>query len=191
MSRFPIPVVVVSKCLGFAACRYDGGVVEDGFVARLGQHARIVTVCPELEIGLGAPRDKIRLVGTGTEQRLVQPATGRDLTGAMRDFAAKFLDGVGKHPVDGFVLKSRSPSCGLGDCKIFADAESPDEIGRGTGLFARAVAERHPDTPVEDEARLGETAEVRGVFLTRIFAGAFAREGREAPADTPFPPELL
>ena len=79
MTRFPVPVVVVSNCLGFAACRYDGQVVEDGFVATLGRHARLVTVCPEVEIGLGVPRDKIRLVGTGAGQRLVQPGTGRDL----------------------------------------------------------------------------------------------------------------
>ncbi|MCP4249485.1 MAG: DUF523 domain-containing protein, partial [bacterium] len=80
MSRFPAPIVIVSRCLGFDACRYDGEVVEDDFVARLASRARLVPLCPELEVGLGVPREKIRLVGTGPGRRLVQPATGRDLT---------------------------------------------------------------------------------------------------------------
>jgi uncharacterized protein YbbK (DUF523 family) len=191
MTRFPSPVVVVSKCLGFAACRYDGEVVEDDFTARLGRHARIVAVCPEVEVGLGVPRDKIRLIGMGSGQRLGQPATGRDLTAEIRRFAARFLDGLGNGAVDGFILKSRSPSCGIRDCKIFDDWESEDEVGRGTGVFARAVGEAFPDLPVEDEERLAER-EVRREFLIRLFARAREREeGDGAPAAPPFPPGLL
>jgi uncharacterized protein YbbK (DUF523 family) len=192
MTRFPVPVVVVSKCLGFAACRYDGQVVEDGFVAALGRHARLVTVCPEVEIGLGVPRDKIRLVGTGPERRLVQPATGRDLTGVMGAFAADYLRRLGSGPVDGFILKSRSPSCGIRDCKLFADRESEDPQGRGTGVFAQAVLTARPDLPVEDEERLVDP-EVRVDFLARLYERARLREGKEPTGDspTPFPPELL
>jgi uncharacterized protein YbbK (DUF523 family) len=146
MTRFPVPVVVVSSCLGFSACRYDGDVVDDGFVASLGRHVRLVKVCPEVEIGLGVPRGKIRLVGArpGPDRRLVQPSTGRDLTAVMGAFAEDYLALVGSGSVDGFVLKSRSPSCGIRDCKIFGDWHSEFPVGRGAGMFARAVIAAMP-----------------------------------------------
>ena len=158
MIGFPTPVVVVSKCLGFDACRYDGEVVEDGFVARLDRHARLVTVCPEVEIGLGVPRDKIRLVGA----------------------------------VDGFVLKSRSPSCGVRDCKIFGDWHADDALDLGPGVFARVVAEAWPGVPVEDEERLAERT-LRIDFLTRLYERARVREGvsQADPPKPPFPTELV
>jgi len=192
MIGFPIPVVVVSKCLGFAACRYDGEVVEDGFVARLDRHARLVTVCPEVEIGLGVPRDKIRLVGAGADQRLVQPATGRDLTDAMRTFAAGFLGRLGEHAVDGFVLKSRSPSCGVRDGKVFVDWETEAALDLGPGVFTRTVAEVWPGVPIEDEKRLSDRS-VRIDFLTRLYDRARLREGvgKAEPPQPPFPTELV
>ena len=191
MPRFPTPVVVVSKCLGFAACRYDGAVVEDGFVARLDHHARLVTVCPEVEIGLGVPRDKIRMVGAGADRRLVQPATGRDLTDAMRAFAAGFLDRLGEGAVDGFILKSRSPSCGVRDCKVFVDWETEDTLDLGPGVFARTVAELWPGVPVEDEERLTDRS-VLIDFLSRLYDRARLREGisKGVPPQPPFPPQL-
>jgi uncharacterized protein YbbK (DUF523 family) len=193
MGRFPTPIVVISKCLGFAACRYDGETVEDDFVARLSRHTRVVPVCPEMEIGLGAPREKIRLVGSGPDQRLVQPATGRDLTATMRDFAAGYLGPLAAEGVDGFILKSRSPSCGIHDTKIFEGWETEDGDERGAGLFARAVAAAYPDLPVEDEARLADP-EIRRVFLVRLFERAGGREGDGVPSgseDLPYPMELL
>jgi uncharacterized protein YbbK (DUF523 family) len=62
MSIFPRPVVVVSKCLGFAACRYNGQKIFDAFVDKLGRFVDYVLVCPEMEIGLGVPRDPIRVI---------------------------------------------------------------------------------------------------------------------------------
>jgi len=105
------PVVVVSSCLGKEACRYNGAALDDPFVASLADHVTLRPVCPELEVGLGVPRDPVRLVARGADVAMVQPKTGLDLTEAMRSFSASFLDGLGS--VDGFVLKGRSPSCGL------------------------------------------------------------------------------
>jgi uncharacterized protein YbbK (DUF523 family) len=190
MPRFPTPVVVVSNCLGFAACRYDGTVVEDGFVARLGRHARLVTVCPEVEIGLGVPRDKIRLVGAAADPRLVQPASGRDLTDAMSTFAAGFLDRLSVGAVDGFILKSRSPSCGIDDAKVFADRETEDFAGHGAGVFARTIIGAHRDAAVTDEARLADRRE-RREFLKRVYKSAWSREFPDkAPPDPLWPPDL-
>lgn len=171
----PKPVVVLSRCLGDCPCRYNGQAIRDSFAALLGNVVEFRTVCPEVDLGLGVPRDPIRLVDGGREGvRLVQPSTNRDLTGEMRAFAARFLDGLG--PADGFLLKGRSPSCGVGDVKIYS-ADGKRVVRRGTGIFAAAVLERFPRTPVEDEGRLHDFA-VRDHFLTRLFAAARFRQVR-------------
>ena len=167
------PVVGVSDCLEFKACRYDGARVHFDLVRNLEPHVEYRTVCPELGIGLGVPRDPIRVVNTDGALRLLQPATGRDLTKDMKDFAARFLEALGT--LDGFILKSRSPSCGTGDVKVYPGAWSRTPSETGSGFFAAAVLKRHPDLPVEDEARLDDHG-VREHFLTRIFALARLRD---------------
>ena len=166
------PRVVVSQCLGFAAVRYNGAILQDDFVHALSKHVECVQVCPEVGIGLGVPRDPIRLVHTGTMQRLLQPGTKRDLTEAMLRFGEEFLNGVG--PVDGFILKSRSPSCGIKDVKLHATADAPNSIGKSSGMFAAAVLRRFPGAAVEDEGRL-TNARLRHHFLVRLFASARLR----------------
>lgn len=191
---FATPVVVVSKCLEFDAVRYDGDRISYDFVRHLEPFVRFVPVCPEVEIGLGVPRDPVRLVrsgegdpgsgrvpagggdgedaGGGGHVRMLQPATGRDVTAEMVGFARDFLDGLG--PVDGFLLKNRSPSCGTGDVKVYAAAENAPPVGRGPGLFAREVLERFPDLAVENEGRL-RNFRIREHFLTLLFALADLR----------------
>jgi len=192
---------VVSRCLELAACRYDGAVIETPLIRRLEPFVDLVPVCPELEIGLGVPRDPVRLVtlgGAPDEPRMVQPSTGRDLTGAMTGFSRAFLERVA--PVDGFLLKSRSPSCGIEDTKLYAGAESHGEetpVGLGAGLFARAVLERFGHLPVADEERLADP-EACHRFLAELFARARRRQAGAAaaplpppvPEDEPYPPEL-
>jgi uncharacterized protein YbgA (DUF1722 family)/uncharacterized protein YbbK (DUF523 family) len=161
------PVVVVSQCLGFAAVRYNGALLHDDFVSALTDHVRFMQVCPEVGIGLGVPRDPIRIVGNEAGKRLVQPASGRDLTKEMRDYAESFLANLG--PVDGFILKSRSPSCGIKDVKVHVASDSPATNGKTVGFFAESVIERFPRMVVEDEGRL-TNATIRHHFLLRIFA---------------------
>lgn len=172
MPEHPRPRLVLSRCLELAACRYDGVSIQAPWVRRLEPHVELVPVCPEVEIGLGVPRDPVRLVRRGERLRMVQPATGRDLTAGMTRFAEDFLSRLG--PVDGFLLKSRSPSCGIGDTKHFAGVEDSEPIDRGPGLFARAVIERFGDRAVEDEARLEDETH-RHAFLARLFALARLR----------------
>ncbi|MGQ9717150.1 MAG: YbgA family protein [Anaerolineae bacterium] len=170
---FSRPRLVVSKCLGFDHCRYDGSIIPDPVVDSLRLWVEFIPVCPEMEIGLGAPRPPVRLVRIGGEVRLLQPATGRDLTDAMQAFATSFLDSL--PPVDGFVLKNRSPSCGLKDAKVYAAPEKAPALGAGPGMFGGAVQARCPDLPAEDEGRLTNRA-IREHFYTAIFALARLRE---------------
>lgn len=180
MNEFVRPRVVVSRCLGFAACRYNAQVVKDDFVAQLATHVDFIEVCPEEEIGLGTPREPIRLVrGADGGTALVQPATGRELTVLMRDFSQLFLDRIDQ--VDGFILKNRSPSCGTAGVKVYGAATGAPPVGKGPGLFAEAVLERFGGTAVEDEGRLRNRA-IREHFLTKLHALARLRELAAAPS---------
>jgi len=177
MRTFPKPVVVTSRCFEFDACRYNGQMIPNNFVEILEPWVEFRPVCPELEIGLGVPRDPVRIVRKGGERKLVQPSTGRDLTALMRDFSSRFLDTLGD--ADGFILKSRSPSCGLGDAKEFPDAENEIATGKGAGFFAEAVMSRFPGLAVEDEGRL-RNFRIREHFLTKLYTLARFRDVRRA-----------
>jgi len=141
----------------------------------MARYVEFIPVCPEVEIGLGTPRPPVRLVQEKGAVRLVQPDTGRDLTDAMQRFARAFLDRL--PPVDGFLLKNRSPSCAIKDATVYT-ADGKRGPGLRAGLFAEAVLERFGDLPVEDEGRLTNRS-IREHFFTAIFALAALRETLE------------
>jgi uncharacterized protein YbgA (DUF1722 family)/uncharacterized protein YbbK (DUF523 family) len=179
---FARPQVVVSRCLGFDACRYNGVTIPDAFVEQLGSYVTYVTVCPEAEIGLGIPRDPVRIVVVDGAARLVQPATGRDVTEQMRAFAEEFFQGLER--VDGFILKGRSPSCGIKDVKQYRasvgkDGKQPIIDKAGVGIFGSLVKERYPHLPVEEEGRLSNFT-LREHFLTALFTLASFRTVKAA-----------
>ena len=148
MQKFPKPIVVLSKCLGFEACRYNGQVIPDGLVKKIEPYVDFKLVCPEVEIGLGVPRDPIRVISQGKEKRLLQPVTGRDISSKMLSFADNYLKSLKE--VDGFILKSRSPSCGIKDVKLFPNSEDGTTIGKTKGFFADRVLERFSGLAMED-----------------------------------------
>lgn len=174
-AKYAKPRIVVSKCLGFAACRYNGLMISSPFVRKLKDQVDFVPVCPEQEIGLGVPRDPIRIIETGDRRCLYQPATGRDLTKVMNAFISSFLKALGT--VDGFLLKSGSPSCGIRDVKIYSDTRKrlTNHTTKGRGFFGGRVVKLYPNLAVEDEARL-ENAVIKERFLIRIFIDSYQRE---------------
>jgi uncharacterized protein YbbK (DUF523 family) len=97
-------------------------MIRSEIVEKLKKYADFITVCPEVEIGLGIPRRPIRIVVWSGDHILVQPANDKDVTKEMKDFTNSFLDKY--NSVDDFILKSRSPSCGIGDVKLYSKAES-------------------------------------------------------------------
>ena len=115
---------------------------------KLRASVEFVSVCPEQDIGLGVPRKPINLVLVDGKVRVIQSETGRDVTEELRGFSMDFLERLGT--VDGFILKSRSPSCGHGTTKI-CDGSS---VYLGSGVFASCIEKRFPECVILDEEEL-------------------------------------
>ena len=177
MKHFPRPIIIVSQCLGFAHCRYDGQTIENPFVPRFQEFVEFRPVCPEVEIGLGIPRKPIRIVTVEGKNRLYQPATDRDVTQKMETFVDSFLNSLAE--VEGFFLKSRSPSCGMQDVKIYPGFENVARAFKGSGFFGGEVLRRFDGLPVEDEGRLRNFT-IRENFLTKLFTFARLRDVKKS-----------
>ena len=122
-SDFPRPRVLVSRCLGFAPCRYDGMQLSSPVIELLRNHVDFVPVCPEVEADLGVPRPPIRLCLDKDKVEVYQPAKSRTVTTLLTDAAQQQAEKI--PPCDGAILKSRSPSCGLHDAKVYSSIDKP------------------------------------------------------------------
>jgi len=158
----------ISACLLGDRVRYDGGHKRDAFLTdTLGPFVEWVSVCPEVEIGLGVPRPTLRLVGEGEEPHLIVEKSGQDLTARMRRYASTRTAELAALGLDGYVLKRASPSCGLFRVRVYGADGQPGRVGRG--LYADALVQRFPELPVEEEGRLTDPA-IRENFIERVFA---------------------
>ncbi|WP_242451189.1 DUF523 and DUF1722 domain-containing protein [Methanothermobacter sp. THM-2] len=165
MRKFRRPLLVLSRCIEHDHCRYDGSMISSPFVRQFSDYTDFITVCPEVEMGLGVPRPPIHITMKNGEFRLFQPETGKDLTEEMNSFITSFLDSLDK--VDGFILKNKSPSCGIRNVKVYMGAgKRPGS--HGVGFFGRAVRERFPHLPLEDEGRL-RNLQIREDFLIKLY----------------------
>lgn len=181
----PAPLRIgVSACLLGQRVRYDGGHKKDeSLTTILGAQVEFVPVCPEVEMGLGTPREPMNLVRRDGSLRMITAQSGIDHTVALQQWAARRLAALADEQLSGYVLKADSPSCGLEGVKVFDGDGPPAQAGRG--LFAAALSDRFPGLPLEDERRLSDPA-VRREFMRR--AAAY-RAGESS--GTPQPPETL
>lgn len=182
MSRPPErPRLGVSACLLGRAVRHDGGHKQSAFLTgALAAQVQWVPVCPEVEIGLPVPRDTLQLVGAPERPRLIEGATGRDLTGAMDRFAAARVAELGRLGLDGFVFKRGSPSCGVAGVPV--RSPGAELVSDGSGLFAAAVRCALPGLPLTQESWLDEP-EQRRRFLVQMFDHHRLRVGPAAGSD--------
>lgn len=170
------PRVGISRCLLGIAVRYDGGhKLEPSLIDTLGRDVEWVDVCPEIEVGMGVPREPVRLVSAGAEAgahgvRMITVQSGHDWTARMTAWSEARLRDLASMHLSGFVLKAGSPSCGLRDVPV-QRAGSPDAppLSRGRGLFAEALVAACPGLPVEDEEQL-RNADVARAFFARVRA---------------------
>ncbi|NIP30230.1 MAG: DUF1722 domain-containing protein, partial [Candidatus Dadabacteria bacterium] len=151
----------------FEACRYNGHVIPDTFVRTLEPYVIYKKVCPEVKIGLGIPRNPVKIIIDKDKKKLFQPESGNDLTRKINKFSKKFISSL-KSEVDGFILKSRSPSCGLKDAKIYESKGTGSVVGKTSGFFATNILESHPGLAIEDEGRL-RNFNIRDHFLSKLF----------------------
>lgn len=157
----------ISRCLLGDEVRFDGGHKRDHFLTDLfGRYVEWVHVCPEVEAGLGTPREAMRLVGDPQRPRLITIKSGKDHTEAVETTAADRLQEFKEMDLSGYVFKKDSPSCGIERVRIYSNCGIPAR--KGIGIFARAFIERFPLIPVEDEGRLNDPG-LRENFIERVF----------------------
>jgi uncharacterized protein YbgA (DUF1722 family)/uncharacterized protein YbbK (DUF523 family) len=161
----------ISACLLGEEVRFDGGHKRDPFLTRvLGPHVEWVPICPEVEVGMGTPREPLRLerVPGAAGLRMLTTRSRVDHTDSMNRWARGRLDRLSRDAQDlcGYILKKDSPSCGMERVKTYGRGGMPERNGRG--LFASALIERFPLLPVEEEGRLSDPR-LRENFIERIF----------------------
>lgn len=180
MRKFQRPNILISSCIGECKCRYDGSNAKSEFVEKLEQFVNFTEVCPEVAIGLPIPRQALRIISpNGDEERLVFSKTGEDITRKMENFSNDFIDKLDRENLDGAVLKSRSPSCGIKDVKVYKSfGKSSPASKKAKGTFAKCLINKCEELAIEDEGRL-TNYNIREHFLTRIFALAEFRHIKE------------
>jgi len=162
------PRLGISACLLGQPTRYDGGDKLDAFLRdTLGRQFELVPICPEVEAGLGVPREPMRLEGEAQRPRLVTRQTRRDLTETMETWARRRVVELEKEHLAGFIFKARSPSCGMAGVELWVGSGAPRRIA--IGLFARAFMEHCPQLPVEEDERLHDAA-LRAAFVEKALA---------------------
>ena len=157
----------ISRCLLGDEVRFDGGHKRDNFLTDVfGPYVEWVPVCPEVEAGLGTPREAMRLVGDPQHPRLLTIKSGKDHTRALKEMTTGRLVELGKSDLSGFVFKRGSPSCGIERVRVYTEHAMPSH--NGVGIFARAFVAHFPLIPVEEEGRLCD-APLRENFIERVF----------------------
>lgn len=162
MKKIPIGI---SSCLLGENVRFDGGHKRDAYITgTLSEYFEFHPFCPEMAIGLGAPRPTLHLVKVENQVRCVGVKDETvDVTEQLRSYA----DEVKSHHADlcGYILKKDSPSCGMERVKVYANNQPHRE---GVGIYAQTMLENNPLLPVEDEGRLGDSG-LRENFIQRVY----------------------
>ena len=161
------PKILISKCLGFDNCRYNGAIVQFDLLDKMKDQIEFIPLCPEIEIGLGLPRESLRLIKVQDGIELVQPKSKKYLTDDMKKYSQEILKDISD--IDGLILKGRSPSCGIKDVKVYSGMEKSPVIGKSKGLFAAEMEKHFPYLPIEEEGRLTNLT-IREHFFTKLYA---------------------
>ena len=157
----------ISRCLLGDEVRFDGGHKRDSFLTDVfGQFVEWVPVCPEVEAGLGTPREAMRLVGNPQRPRLMTITSKHDHTEALEAMIDGRLESLRELNLSGFVFKRGSPSCGIERVRVYTHQGMPSHSG--AGIFARAFRDEFPLIPVEEEGRLCDQG-LRENFIERVF----------------------
>ena len=169
--QIALPRIGISTCLLGEEVRYDGGHKRDPYIVEtLGPLVEWVSVCPEVELGLGTPREAIRLIRKPKHPDTINlvSRSGNDLTVKMRRFARRRARELAKEHLSGYILKKDSPSCGMEHVKIWSEHNQKTSERKGRGLFADELLRQFPNLPTEEEGRLHDP-QLRENFVERVF----------------------
>ena len=160
--------IAVSACLLGEKIRFDGGHKHDRFITKqLGEYAQYVPFCPE-HVAFGTPRPTIRLVESTENGYFVQSnKTQDDVTDQLLKTSHSEFSKIKDEPIRGIILKSKSPSCGLGSALVYRDNGYAKE--KNDGMFAKMCKENFPLLPMEEEGRLCDPW-LRENFVMQLFA---------------------
>lgn len=177
---FPKLKIAVSDCLRGTECRYNGGHAQDDFVnLHLAKYADFYPFCPEAAV-IGTPRETIRLVGIDLEVHVIAPKSNTDYTKGLQAYNDNIIPKLVDKKMDGAVVKSRSPSCGLERIKVYQPSGewhgSKDPMQ--AGLFTADLQKAMPHLAIEEEGRLSD-AWLRESFMVHAFTSARWREFME------------
>ncbi len=161
----------ISACIVGQEVRFNGGHKLDRFIRdTLGTYVEFVPVCPEVDIGLGVPRETLRLVrGEGSQPLLIAPKSGSAHTAKMLSYARGKVAELSKLDLCGFIVQKGSPSCGMERVKIYPAKEGGAPTKDGRGLFTQVLMDKLPLLPVEEDGRLNDPL-LRENFIERAFA---------------------
>ena len=160
------PKIAISACLLGAEVRFNGGHKESRLCSQtLSQHFEFVPLCPEVAIGLGIPRQPVRLVGNPAQPQAVGTVDSTlNVTQPLHDYGVEMA--AAHTDICGYIFMQKSPSCGLERVKVYQDGGHPAELS-GRGIYAQAFCDAHPDLPVEEDGRLNDPV-LRENFMTRV-----------------------
>ncbi|MCU7650900.1 YbgA family protein [Pseudomonas piscis] len=161
------PKIAISACLTGAEVRYNGGHKESRLCSRvLAEHFELVPLCPEVAIGLGIPREPIRLVQGNDQPRAIGTLDeALDVTRPLQDYAERMAAEM--PDLCGYIFMQDSPSCGLERVKVY-EGSGPHHRRDGRGVYAQVFCEQRPDLPVEEAGRLNDPV-LRENFLARVY----------------------
>ncbi len=163
------PITVgISSCLLGQKVRFDGQHKRYHYSTDiLAEYFRFIPVCPEVEVGMGVPRETIRLEGSPDNPSLIGTKTKTDWTNKMNSYSRQRIAKDDIAGISGYILKKDSPTCGMERVKVYENSPMPKKQGRG--LYAARLIESHPLLPVEEEGRLNDPI-IRENFIERVFA---------------------
>ena len=138
--------VIISACLLGEYCRYDGKTKKADEIVEAFREYEIIPFCPEAPL-FGTPRERISIVEINSERRVITDDTKRDVTKLLENVITDF---VKSNPhVDEIILKSKSPSCGLGTTPILNSKR--EIVTYGDGIAAKIFKTHYSDIDIKDD----------------------------------------
>ena len=159
----------VSSCLVGEKVRWNGDHKQDRYVREvLSKYFEYIPVCPEVEVGMGVPRETVALYGDPEKPSMISKKTQTDWTKPMGKYIKSRINTLSADDLCGYIFKSKSPSCGMSRVPLYSEFGS-HKVKHGPGMFANAFINSFPLVPTEDEGRLNDPR-IRENFIVRVFS---------------------